>query len=108
MMACSPYRVRVAGERGFSPSTSIYRTLPFALPGAFGVLKWHVNRGSDAAAETVPVSAIPQEMETARACPLRPRMVCTKCGIVGVDVRPNWREVPALEICGRARVLARA
>jgi hypothetical protein len=50
-----------------------------ASPGAFGVLQWHVNRGFDAAAETVPVSAIPrlrrpdalalvlQEMETARA-----------------------------------------
>jgi hypothetical protein len=21
-----------------------------------------------------------------------PRMVCTKCGTVGADVRPNWRE----------------
>jgi hypothetical protein len=21
-----------------------------------------------------------------------PRMVCTKCGIVGADVRPNWKE----------------
>ncbi|MFZ0494865.1 MAG: caspase family protein [Methylocella sp.] len=50
-----------------------------ATPGAFGVLKWHVNRGNDAAAEAVPVSAIPrlkrpdalplvlQELETARA-----------------------------------------
>jgi WD40 repeat protein len=50
-----------------------------ATPGAFGVLQWHVNRGFDAAADTVPVSAIPklrrpdalafvlQEMETARA-----------------------------------------
>jgi uncharacterized caspase-like protein len=50
-----------------------------ATPGAFGVLQWQVNRGFDAAAETVPVSAIPrlrrpdalplvlQEMETARA-----------------------------------------
>src|SRR5262249_38449565 len=50
-----------------------------ATPGAFGVLQWQVNRGSDAAAETVPVSAIPrlrrrdvlalvlQELETARA-----------------------------------------
>ena len=50
-----------------------------ATPAAHGVLKWHVNRGSDAAAETVPVSQIPllrrpdalalvlQEMETARA-----------------------------------------
>jgi hypothetical protein len=22
----------------------------------------------------------------------RPRMVCTKCGMVGADVRPNWKE----------------
>jgi hypothetical protein len=21
-----------------------------------------------------------------------PRMVCTKCGAIGTDVRPNWRE----------------
>lgn len=50
-----------------------------ATPGAFGVLKWHVNRGNDAAADAVPVSTIPrlkrpdalplvlQELETARA-----------------------------------------
>jgi hypothetical protein len=50
-----------------------------ATPGAFGVLKWHVNRGNDAAADAVPVSAISklyrpdalplvlQELETARA-----------------------------------------
>jgi hypothetical protein len=50
-----------------------------ATPGAFGVLQWQVNRGFDAAADTVPVSAIPklrrpdalalvlQELETARA-----------------------------------------
>jgi len=50
-----------------------------ATPGAFGVLRWHVNRGFDAAAETVHVSDIPrlrrpdalpfvlQELETARA-----------------------------------------
>jgi hypothetical protein len=50
-----------------------------ATPGAFGVLRWHVNRGFEAAAETVPVSAIPrlrrpdalpfvlQELETTRA-----------------------------------------
>ena len=31
-----------------------------ATPGAFGVLRWHVNRGFDAAAETVPVSDIPR------------------------------------------------
>jgi hypothetical protein len=23
-----------------------------------------------------------------------PRMVCTGCGIVGADARPNWREQP--------------
>jgi WD40 repeat protein len=50
-----------------------------ATPGAYGVLRWHVNHGIDAAATTVPVSAIPklrrpdalplvlQELETARA-----------------------------------------
>jgi hypothetical protein len=50
-----------------------------ATAGAFGVLQWQVNRGFDAAADTVPVNAIPslrrpdalalvlQELETARA-----------------------------------------
>jgi hypothetical protein len=27
----------------------------------------------------------------------RPRMVCTKCGMIGTDVRPNWRERPERE-----------
>ncbi len=26
-----------------------------------------------------------------------PRMVCTSCGIVGADARPNWQERPATE-----------
>jgi hypothetical protein len=50
-----------------------------ATAGAFGLLQWQVNRGFDAAADTVPVHAIPrlkrqdalalvlQELETARA-----------------------------------------
>ncbi|HVR58365.1 MAG TPA: WD40 repeat domain-containing protein, partial [Pseudolabrys sp.] len=50
-----------------------------ATAGAFRVLQWHVNRGFDAAAETVPVNTIPrlrrpdalalvlQELETVRA-----------------------------------------
>ena len=25
----------------------------------------------------------------------RPRMVCTRCGIVGADARPNWQEMQA-------------
>jgi hypothetical protein len=25
----------------------------------------------------------------------RPRMVCTRCGIIGADARPNWREMHA-------------
>lgn len=32
------------------------------------------------------------------AVPVRafaPRMVCTACGIVGADARPNWREMEA-------------
>jgi hypothetical protein len=39
----------------------------------------------DAFAETVPVPAF------------RFRMVCTSCGIIGADVRPNWRERPKHE-----------
>jgi hypothetical protein len=26
-----------------------------------------------------------------------PRMVCTRCGIIGADARPNWREQPPRE-----------
>jgi hypothetical protein len=26
-----------------------------------------------------------------------PRMVCTSCGIVGADARPNWEEQPTRE-----------
>jgi hypothetical protein len=26
-----------------------------------------------------------------------PRMVCTGCGIVGADARPNWQEQPPRE-----------
>jgi hypothetical protein len=26
-----------------------------------------------------------------------PRMVCTRCGIVGADARPNWKEQPPRE-----------
>jgi hypothetical protein len=26
-----------------------------------------------------------------------PRMICTRCGIIGADARPNWREQPARE-----------
>ena len=26
-----------------------------------------------------------------------PRMVCTRCGIIGADARPNWQEQPARE-----------
>jgi len=33
-----------------------------------------------------------------------PRMVCTRCGIIGADARPNWREQPArLSGAGAAR-----
>jgi hypothetical protein len=39
----------------------------------------------DAFADTVPVPAF------------RSRMVCTRCGIVGADVWPNWRERPQSE-----------
>src|SRR5208337_3649992 len=31
-----------------------------ATPGAFGVLKWHINRGNNAAADAIPISKIPR------------------------------------------------
>jgi hypothetical protein len=27
-----------------------------------------------------------------------PRMVCTRCGIIGADARPNWREHRARDV----------
>jgi hypothetical protein len=33
----------------------------------------------------------------------RRRMVCTKCGIIGADVRPNWRERPERKTLTGAR-----
>jgi hypothetical protein len=29
-----------------------------------------------------------------------PRMVCTRCGIVGADARPNWLEPPPETLTG--------
>jgi hypothetical protein len=31
------------------------------------------------------------------------RMVCTRCGIIGADARPKWREQPTrlMTLCGR-------
>jgi hypothetical protein len=29
-----------------------------------------------------------------------PRMVCTRCGIVGADARPNWKEQPRESLTG--------
>jgi hypothetical protein len=26
-----------------------------------------------------------------------PRMVCTRCGMIGADARPNWKEQPPRE-----------
>jgi hypothetical protein len=28
-----------------------------------------------------------------------PRMVCTRCGIIGADARPNWREPLPCSYC---------
>ena len=51
-----------------------------ATPGAFGVLKWHVNRGNDAAADAVPVSAIPK-LKRADALPLVPAGTRDRSGL---------------------------
>jgi hypothetical protein len=42
-----------------------------ATPGAYGVLRWHVNRGVDAAAETVP-DLRDQEAEPSGCSPVGP------------------------------------
>ena len=34
----------------------------------------------------------------------RPRMVCTRCGIIGADARPNWREMRQAGIGGARRL----
>jgi hypothetical protein len=39
----------------------------------------------DAFAETIPVPSF------------GPRMVCTRCGIIGASARPNWQERPSTE-----------
>jgi hypothetical protein len=28
---------------------------------------------------------------------LEPRMVCSRCGLIGADVRPNWSDQPTRE-----------
>jgi hypothetical protein len=28
---------------------------------------------------------------------LEPRMVCSRCGLIGADVRPNWSDQPGRE-----------
>jgi hypothetical protein len=76
-----------------------------ATPGAFGVLRWHVNRGSAAAGDAVPVSAIPrlkrpdalplvlQELETARALGIAD-LVAARCDVqaaTGAAVAPGAR-----------------
>jgi hypothetical protein len=36
-----------------------------------------------------------------------PRMVCTGCGIIGADARPNWKEQPPRErLTGMVRSVA--
>ncbi len=36
----------------------------------------------------------------------RPRMVCTRCGIIGADARPNWRgDVRGRELADRTPAL---
>ncbi len=36
-------------------------------------------------------------LETVPVPSFGPRMVCTSCGIIGADVRPNWKERPPAE-----------
>jgi hypothetical protein len=46
---------------------------------------WFILLSADRWADDVPVPTF------------GPRMVCTKCGIIGADARPNWLEQPPRE-----------
>jgi hypothetical protein len=59
------------------------------VPGVRGVSCWQCHREAVLSADRWPDHmAVPT---------LGPRMVCTRCGIIGADARPNWREQPARE-----------
>jgi hypothetical protein len=48
----------------------------------------------------LPPSGGAQRRTLARGIPVPafgPRIVCTSCGLVGADARPNWSEKPARE-----------
>jgi hypothetical protein len=45
-------------------------------------------------AAVLDVEAFPDEVPVPS---FGPRMVCTGCGIVGADARPNWRDQPPRE-----------
>jgi hypothetical protein len=40
-------------------------------------------------AAVVDIEALPDDVPVPA---FGPRMVCTRCGIIGADARPNWRE----------------
>lgn len=40
-------------------------------------------------AAAIPVDDLPGDVPVPA---FGPRMVCTRCGIIGADARPNWRE----------------
>jgi hypothetical protein len=69
-------------------------SLPMTLGNiqSLGVRSRVVHRGELCRhATTLDVDAYPDD---APVLAFGPRMVCTCCGIIGADARPNWREQP--------------
>ena len=79
---------------------AVYSALPSPLlllsevkPRAFGPIAGRLDRRELCHRQTVPPAARGSDAVLVRS--FRPRMVCTVCGIVGADVRSNWREMKA-------------
>jgi hypothetical protein len=63
--------------------------------GVRSLAVWCAGRGCHQA--TVDVSAFNDDMPVPA---FGPRMVCTACGAIGADVRPNWNERATVSLYG--------
>jgi len=58
--------------------------------GVRSIAAWCLGRGCHHQA-VLNVDHLPDAVEVPS---IGPRMVCTRCGLIGADARPNWGEVP--------------
>jgi hypothetical protein len=49
---------------------------------------------------TVAADALPDDVPVRSLCP---RMVCTRCGLIGADVRPDWSQTRSAPSWNRAQ-----